>query len=156
MLTLWPLINCLGIRNFFDLHPCSSIHKCSSIFDWFSKIFHWFVIWESQIWTRIYRVWNSPIWNLQFLENGGRSESDIFNTKTLLANALSEPHVSRGSFGGIWSLSETQIWITHPGEKFICFSKENQRFARQSLQNEGFLKGRSKIWTIILRKSLFF
>ena len=61
-----------------------------------------------------------------------------------------------GSFGGIWSLSETQIWITHPGEKFICFSKENQRFARQYLQNEWFFKGRSKFWTIILRKSLIF
>ena len=43
----------------------------------------------------------SQIWNPKFLENGGRSESDIFNTKPLLANAFSEPTVSRWSFGGI-------------------------------------------------------
>ena len=38
----------------------------------------------------------------------------------------------------------------------FVFSKENQRFARQSLQNEWFFKGRSKIWRRILRKTLIF
>ena len=44
----------------------------------------------------------------------------------------------------------------HTRARILCFSKENQRFARQSLQNEWFFKGRSTIWTIILRKWLIF
>ena len=43
-----------------------------------------------------------------------------------------------------------------PGREIHLFFKENQRFARQSLQNQRFFKGRSEIWTIILRKSLIF
>ena len=64
----------------------------------FSSIFHWYVNRKSQVWTWIYRVWNSPICNPQFLENGGRSESGIFSTQPFFANALSEPTVTRGPF----------------------------------------------------------
>ena len=54
---------------------------------------------KSDISTRIFGIWKYQIWNPQFLEYGGRSESDIFSTSPLLANALSEPDVPRGSFG---------------------------------------------------------
>ena len=50
-----------------------------------------------------------------------------------------------GHLEGFEACLKRRSELRPPGEKFICFSKENQRFARQSLQNEWFFKGRSKI-----------
>ena len=61
-----------------------------------------------------------------------------------------------GHFEGFEACLKRRSEVHTRARNWFVFSKENQRFARQSLHNETFLKGRSKIWTIILRKSLIF
>ena len=66
---------------------------------------------RNQMWTRIYGVWKSQIWNPEFLENVRRLKN--FQYLTFLRKCTLEPTVTRGSFSWMFSVSEMRIWITH-------------------------------------------